>query len=66
MLMLSGVLAFAQSRLVTGKVLDEKGEPVIGASVIIKGTPSGIPTNSSGEFSINAMTRPKKSLQINR
>ncbi len=54
MLMLSGALAFAQSRLVTGKVVDEKGGPVNGASVIIKGTPRGVPANAAGEFSISA------------
>ena len=54
MLMLSGVLAFAQSHVVTGKVTDDKGDPVSGASIIIKGTSKGIPANSAGEFSITA------------
>jgi TonB-linked SusC/RagA family outer membrane protein len=54
MLMLSGVLAFAQGHVVTGKVTDDKGDPVSGASIIIKGTSKGIPANSAGEFSITA------------
>ena len=54
MLMLGGALAFAQNRLVTGKVIDDKGDPVVGASVIIKGTSRGIPANAAGEFSISA------------
>ncbi|MEP6927706.1 MAG: SusC/RagA family TonB-linked outer membrane protein [Ginsengibacter sp.] len=54
MLMLGGAMAFAQNRLVTGKVIDDKGDPVIGASVIIKGTSRGIPANAAGEFSISA------------
>ncbi len=53
MLMLCGGMVFAQSRLITGKVIDDKGDPIIGASVIIKGTSKGIPANSSGEFSLN-------------
>ena len=53
MLMLCGALASAQNRLVTGKVLDDKGDPVVGASVIIKGTSRGIPANTAGEFSIS-------------
>ncbi len=57
MLILGGAMTFAQSRVVTGKVVDEKGDPVVGASVIIKGTPRGIPANAAGEFSISA--RPK-------
>jgi len=54
MLMLGGALAFAQNRLVTGKVVDDKGDPVVGASVIIKGTVKGLPANAAGEFSISA------------
>lgn len=54
MLMLCGALAFAQNRVVSGKVIDGKGDPVVGASVIIKGTSKGIPANSAGEFSISA------------
>ena len=54
MLMLSGVLAFAQTRVVTGRVTDDKGYPVSGASVIIKGTSKGIPANADGVFSISA------------
>ena len=54
MLMLSGVLAFAQSHVVTGKVIDDKGTPVSGASVIIKGTSKGLPANAEGVFSITA------------
>src|SRR6185312_15420720 len=54
MLMLSGVLASAQSHVVTGKVVDDKGSPVSGASVIIKGTSKGLPANGEGAFSISA------------
>lgn len=35
---------------VTGKVLDEQGKPVIGASVVVKGTDQGATTNESGDF----------------
>ena len=31
--------AFAQSGAVKGKVLDELGEPIIGANIVEKGTP---------------------------
>ncbi len=45
---------FAQdTKLVEGKVLDEQGSPVIGATVIIKGvTGVGTATNFDGEFSL--------------
>ena len=35
---------------VTGKVVDEKGEPVIGATVVVKGSKIGTTTNGSGNF----------------
>jgi TonB-linked SusC/RagA family outer membrane protein len=44
----------AQQHVITGSVIDGKGDPVIGASVIIKGTSKGIPANAAGAFSINA------------
>jgi TonB-linked SusC/RagA family outer membrane protein len=39
---------------VTGKVTDVKGEPVIGASVILKGTDRGTVTDIDGNYSIDA------------
>jgi hypothetical protein len=38
---------------VKGRVTDEKGNPVPGASVIIKGTRTGITTDQNGFYSIN-------------
>lgn len=56
MLMLFSVLAFAQTRPITGRVLDESGQPVAGASVAIKGTTSGTAADANGDFTINAKT----------
>ncbi|MBR1447350.1 MAG: TonB-dependent receptor [Prevotella sp.] len=44
--------AFAQSR-VTGTVVDATGEPIIGASVMVKGTSNGAVTDYDGKFTIN-------------
>ena len=55
-LMLSGVLAFAQSRVVTGTVTDNAGKPVPFASVIVKGAGKGVQTNINGEYSIKVNT----------
>lgn len=54
-LFLIGVgLVNAQSRTLSGKVLSaEDGQPVIGASVIVKGTSTGTITDVSGNFSVN-------------
>lgn len=43
----------AQSSKVTGKVLDENGEPVIGASIIVKGTTVGTVTDFDGNFTLD-------------
>ena len=40
------------SNIIQGKVTDEKGEPIIGASVAYKGTNIGTITNMNGEFSL--------------
>lgn len=41
-----------QERKVTGKIIDESGEPIIGANVVVKGSTIGTITNVNGEFSI--------------
>jgi len=51
MLMLCGVLAFGQSRVVSGKVTDATGKAVPFASVVIKGG-GGVQTDVNGEYSI--------------
>lgn len=53
-LMMLPMVAFAQTQKVTGTVTDVSGEPLIGVSVIVKGTQFGTQTNIDGEFSINA------------
>jgi len=52
MLMLCGVLAFAQSRVVTGKVTDINGNPVSFATVKVKGTNTGLSADANGVYSI--------------
>jgi TonB-linked SusC/RagA family outer membrane protein len=43
----------AQQRTVTGKVTDEKGNPIPGASIIIKGSRTGTSSTADGSFSIS-------------
>ena len=50
--MLCGVLAFAQSRVVTGKVTDIDGNPVSFASVKVKGTNTGVAADANGAYSL--------------
>ncbi len=44
----------AQTKTITGKILDEKGNPVVGASVVVKGGKSGTTTDGTGHFSLTA------------
>lgn len=47
----SGIMA--QSRVLGGTVQDENGQPVIGASIKIKGKTQGVITDLNGRFKIN-------------
>ena len=53
LLLLSIGITLAQTR-VTGHVADENGEPVIGASIQIKGTGQGTVTDIDGDFTLSA------------
>lgn len=55
-LLVSGSVMFGQARTVTGTVVDEFGEPVIGANILIKGTTTGAITDMDGNFSITGVT----------
>ena len=43
----------AQDRKVTGQILDDNGEPIIGASVKVENTQIGSITDLEGKFSLN-------------
>lgn len=45
---------FAQSQKVSGKITDEKGEPLAGVSVVVEGTTIGVITGADGEYTISA------------
>lgn len=46
------VQAVMQSGTVKGRIVDVNGEPVIGASVVVKGTTNGVISGLDGDFSI--------------
>lgn len=45
--------ASIKNQMVTGKVVDAKGEPVIGATIMEKGTTNGTITDFDGNFTLN-------------
>ena len=53
MLLVNCTMAFAQNLSVTGTVIDDLGEPVMGASVVQKGTTNGCTTDIDGNFTLN-------------
>ena len=46
-------LAEQQKNTVRGTVTDQAGEPIIGASIVIKGTTKGVVTDTEGRFAID-------------
>lgn len=56
-LALSGAMVLAQSRVVSGTIVDAYGDPVIGANVVVKGGAEGTMTDADGRFSIKVPER---------
>ena len=57
-------MAFAQQKI-TGTVVEKAtGEPVVGASVLVKGTSIGAATDINGNFTINNLPAGSKTLQV--
>ena len=58
-------LVTAQTQKVTGVVISEEdGQPVIGASVLVKGTQIGTITGVDGDFTLSGVPSSAKTLQI--
>lgn len=53
LLLFSSISASAQTRTVTGKITDQNGEAVVGATVSAPGTQLSTQTNPDGTFSLN-------------
>jgi len=53
LIFISGTLS-AQNVRVTGKVIDTKGLPIPGATVLIEGTRTGVATDADGTFNIES------------
>lgn len=49
--------ALSQERTITGLVKDDKGNPLSGATVAVKGTAAGTTTDSAGNFTLRAAPR---------
>ena len=47
------VQVVTQTKTVKGTIIDESGEPLIGVSIVVKGTSTGTITDFNGNFSID-------------
>jgi len=63
-MLLAGQTLWAQQRQVTGIVKDQTGEPIIGASVLEKGSTNGVITDLDGNFKLTVSNAVKAVLQI--
>lgn len=54
MLVLFTTLALAQTRTISGRVLDAKGSPIPFASIKVKGTATGVSADVNGSFTLKA------------
>lgn len=48
-----GIDAVQQGHIVTGKIVDKNGDPVIGANVLVRGTTNGTISDMDGRFSLD-------------
>ncbi len=58
------VSGFSQSRSIKGRVTDDHGKPLAGASINIKNTPTSALTDSSGNFEIAVTGKTKEDLVV--
>ena len=57
--MLHMTVVLAQQVTISGQVLDEKSEPLIGATVNIEGTTNAVITDLEGKFTLKALPSEK-------
>ena len=55
-LLLCNFIAGAQNKTITGKVQDQNGAAIPGATVVIRGTHTGAAAGSNGDFTLSAAT----------
>ena len=53
-----------QNRIITGSVIDESGEALIGVSVLVKGTTNGTITDINGQFTLTNISPTNKTIIV--
>lgn len=65
LLMLLWVNAFSQNSSLSGKVVDDKGETLVGATILIKGSQISTATNQNGEYQFSKVPVGKATVTVN-
>ena len=52
--------------MISGRITDDLGEPMIGVSVLEKGTSNGVITNMEGNYSLKGKARCRHCLFVHR
>src|SRR6186997_1177124 len=58
------ILSFAQTEKLSGKILNKKNEPVVGATIQIEGSSTGASSDVDGNFSLSLSVGKKHTLVI--
>lgn len=56
-MLLGATAVFAQQATVTGKIVDENGDPMVGASVVVPSTKQGVTTDVNGMFKLTTSAK---------
>ncbi|MCU0473229.1 MAG: von Willebrand factor type A domain-containing protein [Bacteroidales bacterium] len=59
LILASAMIAFIESRTITGKVTDDRGNPLAGVNVAVKGAPTGTITDLKGNYRITVNDQDK-------
>ncbi|GHT15742.1 hypothetical protein AGMMS4956_16400 [Bacteroidia bacterium] len=57
--MLASLTVTAQDLNISGIVTDDKSEPVVGATVVVKGTTTGTSTGINGDYNLEKLINKK-------
>jgi TonB-dependent starch-binding outer membrane protein SusC len=64
LLLISSLLLTAQTKQISGKVVDENGNPIAGANIITKKLKQGVQTDKEGNFTLSVTGNPPYDLII--
>lgn len=62
--MVTSLATYAQTGSISGKVTDESGQPLLGATIVVKGTTRNAIVNEAGEFRITGVSNGTVTLQV--